>query len=259
MRSRGPAYFIRFGLIGLAALVFVSGLAYLVLNNSSPPPPPEIDLPVISTPTSALTAAPLETTPLTPMASPRPTVTPSPTSAVPPGGIVYALSPDINSVGWVQSGEAGNHFGESYLYTGRLDDVLYHGAIQFDLSFIPDTSIIFMAELELTGLGAEDLMEGSAFTVNILATEIDLTWSRHDFEIINNAPIEEILIPTLETADLGPSQMNILILNAAQRSLIEERLKTNFLSLRLDSGPVGRPPTLPAGARADGASLRFGE
>jgi hypothetical protein len=145
------------------------------------------------------------------------------------------LSPDVNSIGWVQAGEAGNHFGESLLYTGLRDSVLYHGAMQFDLSFIPNGSTIFMAELELTGLAGEGLTEDNAFGVNILAEAIDADWSRHNFEAIHNATIDETLNPIFEAGDLSEDQTNTLTFNAAQRSIIEKRLETNLLSFRLDS------------------------
>src|SRR5690606_601009 len=129
--------------------------------------------------------------------------TASPTSSIPPGGIVYSLSPDVNSVGWVQADESGNHFGESYIYAGLRDNALHYGAMQFDLSFIPEGSTVFMAELELTGLIDEGLGRDSAFAVNILRAEADSDWSRKNFQTLNDALVEEPLRPILESTDLG--------------------------------------------------------
>ncbi|NJN99661.1 MAG: hypothetical protein HC875_38950 [Anaerolineales bacterium] len=148
---------------------------------------------------------------------------------------MYALSPDINSVGWVQDGEDGNHFGESFLYTGLRDGLLYHGGMQFDLSFIPKGSTIFMAELELTGLDDQGLTPDSVFAASLLAEEVNADWSRHNYEIIHNTPVDVSLAPLLEADDLGIEQVNILIFNAAQRSIVEDRIESKLLSIRLDS------------------------
>ncbi len=235
MRPHGPAYFLRLGLIVVGIITLMGGGAYVVLNYAQAPPPPEITLPVVTTPSPTSTTESLDSITSTPTATRPPTPTPSPTSSIPPGGIVYALSPDINSVGWVQSGESTNHFGESYIYAGLREGILYHGAIQFDLAFIPDGSTIFMAELELTGMVDRETAGQSDFAINILGTEASVDWARHDFETIHNASIEEALTPSVGQADLGQGQMNKFILNAGQRSIIEEQLDSNFVSIRIDT------------------------
>jgi hypothetical protein len=121
------------------------------------------------------------------------------------------------------------------MYTGLREGVAHHGAMQFDLSFIADESTIFFAELILTGLVDEGLTSDSNFQVNILAEEIDQGWSRRNFESIQSAAVEEPLSPILEAKDLGEGQVNRLEFDAAQRSIIEDRLKNNFISLRIDS------------------------
>lgn len=237
MRTRDTAYYVRAGLIVIGLLVIISGGFFLAADYITPVPPPKITLQPLKTPTPVAASAP--TPKSSPTATPtatrlKPTTTPTP--AIPPGGIVYALAPDINSVGWVQTNEEGNHFGESYLYTGHRDGVVYHGAIQFDLSFIPKGSTIFMAELDLTGLDDKGLTKDSAFTLNILTAEIDDGWSRHGFDKIHNSAIDEVLPPTLHASDLAQGRANKFIFNAAQRSIIEERLTTSHLiSFRLDS------------------------
>ncbi len=235
MKISSPAYLLRLSLIIIGLIIVVGGGAYLALNYSQAPPPPDIALPVASTPspTSSAASAKLETP--SPTATRRPTPTPSPTSAVPPGGIIYALSPDINSVGWVQAGETGNHFGDSYLYAGLREGTLNFGAMQFDLSFIPDGSTIFMAELELTGITDNEVAAGSAFALNILDVEANTAWAKQDFSSLHDASVEETVAPELTAADLGQGQINTFILNAAQRSIIKDRLEANYLSLQLAS------------------------
>ncbi len=244
MNSDNSDKFLRIALIISVALVVIVGGVYVALNFVTPGPPPEVPLPVLTTPSPTPPKAQPTATAIavaSPTRVPSPTATAtatqppaSPTSALPVGGIVYALSPDVNSIGWVQAGEAGNHFGESFLYAGLRDKVLYYGAMQFDLSFIPNGSTIYLAELELTGLAAAGLTDASSFAVNILTEDIDPEWSRHDFETIQNATIDETLNPALSAADLGEGQVNKLVFNAAQRSIIEQRLENNTVSFRID-------------------------
>ncbi len=244
MNPNNSDKFLRIALVISIALVVIIGGVYAALNFVNPGPPPEVPLPVLATPSRAPTkVAPTATAvaAASPTRVPSPTATAtatqplaSPTSALPVGGIVYALSPDVNSVGWVQAGEAGNHFGESFLYAGLRGKILYYGAMQFDLSFIPNGSTIYLAELELTGLDAVSLTDASSFAVNILTEDIDSDWSRHDFEAIQNATIDDTLSPVLSAADLGEGQVNGLVFNAAQRSIIEQRLETNTVSFRID-------------------------
>lgn len=235
MRSRNRVSYMRIGLIIAGLLAIVGGGFYFGTNQVASEAPLEVAMPVLATQEPTVTPTPTQTVLLTttPTVPALPTATPHP--VLPPGGIVYALSPDINSVGWVQSDEAGNHFGESFMYTGLREGVTYNGAMQFDLSFIPKGATIFLAELELTGLADQGLTNDSAFAVNILNEEVDAEWSRHDFELIHNAPIYETLQPNLEAADLAAGRTNKLIFNAAQRSIIEERLEAGSISFRLDS------------------------
>ncbi len=235
MKAGGITYFLRFGLIIIGLLGIVGGGIYVGLNYITPAPTPKVALPAVATPIPTASTTPTQTPSPTITSTPL-RVTPTPKPEALPGGIIYALSPDINSVGWVQAEEEGNHFGESYLYAGIREGAIHHGAMQFDLSFIPKGSTIFMAELELTGLIGQGLTEDGAFVLNILSSEIDTGWSKHNFEIIHNAAVDEALSPLLEATDLAEGRTNKFIFNAAQRSIIEERLaESHLLSFRLDS------------------------
>lgn len=233
MNGQGFTFPLRLGLITLA-LAAILAAGYYLGRAGTPAATPTVvaALPALitPTPTATLTATPSPQATPTPV---RPTATPSP--QIPPGGIVYALSPDINSVGWVQDGESGNHFGESYLYAGVRDGSAVYGAMQFDLSFMPKGTTIFMAELELTGLSAEGLTQDSSFALNILKPDVDQEWSRHTFETLQNAAVDETLT-SLEAGELAEGQTTSYVFNAAQRSIIEERLESSRrLSIRIDS------------------------
>ena len=230
----------RFSLVILALLAVIGG-AYAGLRYTPPAPPPAVTLPALVRPTPTSTPPASQVQANVPTVAPaNATPGPEPTkieeaAGMPSGGIVYALSPDINSVGWVQAGEKGNHFGESYMYTGIRDGITYHGAMQFDLGFIPSGSTIHSAELELTGLVDEGLVADSSFSLSILVEDIDKDWSRHGFDAIHAAAVDETLSPILSGQDLAPGRVNKFLFNAAQRSIIEARLESsNWMSLRLD-------------------------
>jgi hypothetical protein len=235
MNLRDSSNLLRLGMIIAGVLLVLAMGIFGALNYLVPTPTPPISIKDLVTPTPTSIPIPTATATATPSATATPPPpTPTPTSSVPLGGIIYALSPDINSVGWVQANETGNHFGESYLYTGLRDGILHHGAMQFDLSFIPLGSTIFFAELDLTGLIGEDLTPDSAFVVNILNEEADPDWSRHNFETIHNTAVVETLSPAMEATELGEGQLNKFTFNAAERSIIEDRLESRRLSFRLD-------------------------
>lgn len=232
MRQNNSGNIWRIILISAVVLAVTGVGVYSFFNMLVPAVQPQATPVVINTPVPTATPIPPTNTSVpTSTATPQPTAT----SEVPPGGLVYVLEPDINSVGWVQEGEQGNHFGEGALISGVKGGKLYIGAMQFDLSFIQSDSTIFMAELELTGLDDTALNSSSTFEVQILQPEIAERWSRHSYAEINKAGVDDTLLPTLTGDGLGRGQTSVLVFNAAQRSIIQSRLKTRALSLRIDS------------------------
>jgi hypothetical protein len=158
---------------------------------------------------------------------------------IPAGGIVYAVTPNVNRVGWVRSGEDGNHFGDSYIPVGFLDGNVYHGAIQFDISFIPPGSSIHYAALELVGLSGETLGSGGSWRVRLLEGDIDADWPFHGYEAIHEAPVTQNLSPTLGISDLAENKLNVFVFNAGQRAILESRLERGLVSFRLDGPSSG--------------------
>ena len=177
------------GIVAVAALLYTYGSALL-----SPAP--------TTTPTATLGPGVIPTA--TPTLSPTPTdtamaVAPTPTfeffdpTATPtpfPGGAVYGLSPDPGAAGWVASDEErGNHLGDSYLYTGLFDGIIYHGVMQFDLSAIPRGATIHAATLEIAGLDARRMNGTGVWEMRVLARDADEAWSRMTYQDVHNAPI----------------------------------------------------------------------
>jgi hypothetical protein len=158
---------------------------------------------------------------------------------IPVGGIVYAVTPNVNRVGWVRSGEDGNHFGDSYIHVGFLGDNVYHGAIQFDLSFIPPGSSIHYAALELVGLSGETLGSGGSWSVRLLEEDIDADWPFHGYRAIHEAPVDQTLSPTIGVSDLAENELNVFLFSAGQRAILESRLEGGLVSFRMDGPSSG--------------------
>jgi len=231
MRSRVPAQFLRSRIV-IAILLLLSMIAiYLAIstpvqqNPGFTPPPP------IPTNIVAVTSTPIA------IATPSPTVNDlTPTITPAPNSIIFTIPVKENDIGWVQSDETiGNHFGESYLYAGLRDGRLSYGVMQFDLLGIPANSTVTQAELVLTGLDSTGLLLSNSFNVNILADTVDKRWTLNTYETINNAELEPIPSLILQADELGNSQENRFVFNAAIRGLIEDRLKTGAISFRLES------------------------
>jgi len=202
------------------------------------PTPAFTDTPLPGTLTQASTATHTATV------TPRATRTPGSTPGLqpPPGGIVYALQPNVNRVGWVISGDDDNYFGTSYLYTGFYNGRIYHGTFQFDLSFLPPGSTIHYAAIELTGLDDSTLSgDQGRWSLNMLAPEIDPNWPLHAYREIHDAQVAFTLSPLLTSADLAAGKTNAFVFDAGERAELERRIATGVISFRLDGPSSGVP------------------
>jgi hypothetical protein len=249
-------------LIGVGIL----GVLAYVGANSPEPVTPQVLIEYTATATFTPLPSPTVTSrpQLLPTESPKPTISPTvaPASAV--GGIVYALSPRVNAVGWVRSGESGNHFGDSNLFSGWSADRRYLGAMQFDLSFLPPDALIYSAQLELTGLQDAGLGSEGTWTLSLLGEAMEDRWASHTYEVISNAPVSAVIPPVLMPTDLGRTRVNIFEFSAEQRALLESRLAVGSVSFRID-GPAGGEENLFAwdagygsGTLGHGPILRLG-
>jgi hypothetical protein len=214
-------------------------------------PTPATRTPLSAAPSPTLTFTPTAITSPTPeptsLSTPTPVTTPTaiglvqatPSPVIPVGGIVYAVTPNVNRVGWLRSGEDGNHFGDSYIHAGFLGGNVYHGAVQFDISFIPPGSSIHYAALELTGLSGETLGSGGSWHLRLLEEDIDTDWPFHGYKAVHEASAAQTLSPTLGISDLAENESNVFVFNAGQRAILESRLEGGFVSFRLDGPSSG--------------------
>jgi hypothetical protein len=169
---------------------------------------------------------------ISPLSTPTPTTMPA---LLPPeGGNIYVLYPYADRAGWVVSDEERNHFGDSHLYAGIAADKVYHGAFQFDLSFLPPGSLIHYAVLELTGLDSEGLLRQGTWSVQILDMGVDVNWSAHGFEDIHQAGVIYTLSPVLDSVDLVEGETNRFVFDTGQRVELEKRISRGVISFRID-------------------------
>ena len=144
-----------------------------------------------------------------------PPVTPVPTTPVP--GKRIELVPREDSVGWVVSSVPdGNRFGDDDIYAGVYNGLTYLGAIQFDLSSLPEDAEILEARLRLTGQTTNYLGETGTWSVHLLDSSIDAGWPNHGYAAIAAAPSLGRLMDlrdgdyVLDPAELGVASPNVL-------------------------------------------------
>jgi thermitase len=192
-----------------------------------------------STPTTAATQPPPPTPTLGQATATRTSPPPSPTSL--PGTTTLVLMPAADSVGWVISSQPdANHFHDDDTYTGRYNNQLYHGAMQFDLGAVPSQAQINWARLEMVGQTTEFLGTSGTWAIRILASSIDQGWTGHGYALIHGASVEETLLPLLGVANLGTGVTNTFVFDQDQLRVLSGRIaSTRRLSIRLDGPPSG--------------------
>jgi hypothetical protein len=228
----------------ISALVLLTGLGLLgaiayLASQAPEPATPQVEIP--NTPTGTFTPSP--TAPPRSLPMPTETETETPTLPAPPTaeseGIVYAVSPRVNAVGWMRSGEGGNHFGDSNLFAGWTDGRTYVSAMQFDLSFLPPDAMILSAHLELTGLQDAGLGSEGTWTLSVVGEALEDRWASVTYEVISSVPAAAVIPPILTSANLGRGRVNSFEFSAEQRALIEKRLAAKSVSLRIDGPSSG--------------------
>ena len=158
-----------------------------------------------------------------------------------PEGQEVVLTAASSDVGWLASGEErGNHFRDSFLYAGIFKGQIYHGAFQFDLSTIERGAPIYKASIQVTGLNDERLGNGGFWALRMLDGDIDLDWSRHNYQDIFSANAIQTLFPILDGELLEPEETYTFEFSDTQLKLLEKKIidvEEPKISFRFD-GPV---------------------
>ena len=195
------------------------------------------------TATPAVTTTPV---PVVPPSATLPVVRPSATPEL--GGKIVVVAPGATDLGWWASSDVGGiHLGDSFLYSGYVDDEVFVSAMRFDLRQVPRGAPIRAATLELTGL-RDDKLDPAAdaqWTIQFLDPKTLKDFVRSDFQTVFNAPAAVTLFPTLAAKDLGVRQVNAMTLDATAREWISQQMLDGATSVivRL-TGPVSGQPSL---------------
>ncbi|MCW5849815.1 MAG: S8 family serine peptidase [Anaerolineae bacterium] len=171
--------------------------------------------------------------------TPRPpTTTPTPT-ATPPGLHYIELRPPLRAAGWVRSDQPDRgNWGDDDTYTGSLGGLIFHGALQFDLSVLPPNARIQRAQLRLTGQDASQRHGSGTWSIRILGEDADYGWTSHGYTVIHGVSVVET-VDTLSAGQIGEGITNAVEFTVGSIIEVQRRLKTTgLLSFRLD-GPTG--------------------
>jgi hypothetical protein len=217
----------------VSGLVLVATYSGITFGSSATSVPAAQELPTRTpTYTRTPTARPSATASATatPMRSATPTVL--------PGGQVFVLTPTLNLVGWVSSGEPqANHLGDANIHSGIYSGTTYYGVFQFDLSAIPPGTPLGFAAIELVGLSSERLGEGGVWQLELLGSELDAKWTSISFIQVQLAKAQPIGL-ALPSAELAPGRTNVFSFSPEQLNELSRRMAAGRVSFRL-RGPTG--------------------
>jgi thermitase len=195
----------------------------------------------VSGPTATLapTATNTPRPPATATNTAPPVATATPTSM--PNSTTITLTPANNRIGWVASNEPNiNHFDDTDTFTGVNSGLIYHGAMQLDLSPIPDGAYFNWARVEMTGRTREFLGDSGTWTVSILTSDNDPGFPQFGYSRVHAAYIEATLLPMLGVEDLGANRTNIFNFLSSQVSTLATRLaSTKKATFRFDGPTTG--------------------
>ncbi|MCW5849233.1 MAG: hypothetical protein KIT87_04055 [Anaerolineae bacterium] len=194
---------------------------------------------VTPAPSRTPTATPPPPPSATPEISPTPSLTPTPTAT--PQPTVVALTPAPNAAGYVVSLNPNTNYltaGEIYVGSDKrpLKPIQWIGAVQFDVSSVPDTADLIGAEVMLTGKNAVylDGAQGIRWEVQLLDKSADEGWTTITYNRVIQAAVVDHLTPSLTRDDLGVGVVNTFTFTPEGLAALRERLRTtNRVSLRI--------------------------
>jgi hypothetical protein len=157
----------------------------------------------------------------------------------------FEIVPDKYKVGWATENENYNHFDDGMIYAGIHNDTERLGAVQFDLTAIPDETKIFKANLYVYGdTGTFISSTGGNWNFEFLNKTIDPLFNGSKYspvfsQIQNTAPVGSldpspyVISPSEGIEDIW----GCLNFNYNHRSELEDRISGNGkITVRI-SGP----------------------
>ena len=151
--------------------------------------------------------------------------------------IIFTVSPpeetttlDVPAVaagtGWVVSDEpGGNHFGQGEIWAGVQAGQDYLGAVQFDLSEIPDESSIRAAAVVLTGARWEAEASAGTWVLEMLSGDLADGWTDRGYADIATAAARVTLVPDHGVENLGAGVENVWYLDTTGLDILESLVR----------------------------------
>jgi hypothetical protein len=255
---------LRWGGLGLLALLLVGGGAYAATSGLVPLPrlsflslpagtvqevvaPAVVGPTVMVTSTETPTESSAATSALAPAVvaqapSPVATDTPIPTPTGPlVEGEVLSLTPSRADVGWWASAQTQpGQLGDSFLYSGVFDQQAYMSIVRFDLRRVPRGARIEEGRVRLTGL-RDDLLDrstNSSWMVQLISEGALPDVAGATFFTLYEAPVSFDLVPNVESGDVGPGVVNEWTLDSATRGWLFQQLLDGATSVVLRIVPL---------------------
>ncbi len=178
---------------------------------------------------------------LTPSVMPEPSATPPSTSkiSVPRSNeIELTVYPVLGAVGWATSLDGRSYMVEPEIRVGTFEGQTYLGALQFDLSAVPDWATVTEAHLELTGLDAQRTKPGGKWELQLLEPAINTSWPKLNYNKLRRTTSQINIGATLASSDLKTNQVNTFHFGAEQLVVLQSHLVNDVVSFRI-KGPRG--------------------
>ncbi len=152
----------------------------------------------------------------------------------------FDVLPASNMSGYVFS-PSGKSFTADNLYTGKLSSTTYEGAAQFALPAAPAFYDLSSATLGLTGKTTFSNTSTDQWSVKLLPTSLDSTWTSQTWSTISGATPDASLTPALVgTGTVVANQVNSWTFASGDLTVLAARVAgSGLLSIRTQGDTLG--------------------
>lgn len=222
----------------LASLIAFGAFLYIAPNLLNPPAPTLTPTRVVTATVKATATLPATVTPL-PVAPPPRSRTPAPTFSIPDGAQAYAFVADPTRSGYLRAGQAKTYWGDRNLHVGFFGGDVYTSILYFEIAALPPNSEIISAEVELTGLGRDNLGAQGAWRAELIHLPSGRAWNGITPGEWLTATAVSSVGAALAPTDLNAGDTNAFVFAADQLPALENQVnQENFVLVRL-VGPTG--------------------
>lgn len=165
--------------------------------------------------------------------------TPLPIPTPLPGTKLYTMIADPTQSGYIRTGEDKPHWGDRNLHAGFFNKQQFSSVLYFDLAPIPPGSRVLYADLQLTGLGRDNLGREGEWQMSVLQPQATSDWKSLSVSSLTEAPPATQMSRALQPQDLDVRLVNQLLFADSQFPLLEGFINENgYLAVRIE-GPGG--------------------